>query len=55
MISSSSRLASAVVRLDGRAVGDGKAGPVTATLFAALKAEIESAIAARTQAIPARV
>ena len=54
VISSSSRLVSAVVRLDGRAVGSGKAGSVTARLFAAMKAEIESAIATRTEAIPAR-
>lgn len=53
MITSSSRLASAVVRLDGRAVGGGRTGPVTAMLFAALKAEIEAAIAARRGAVAA--
>jgi D-alanine transaminase len=44
LITSSSRLASAVVRLDGRPVGDGHAGPVTRRLFAAMRDEIAHAI-----------
>jgi D-alanine transaminase len=51
MITSSSRLVSAVVRLDDRAVGDAKCGPLTARLFAAMKTDI--AAAARTDAVPA--
>ena len=53
MITSSSRLVSAVVRLDGRAVGDAKCGPLTARLFAAMRADIAAASAARTDAVPA--
>lgn len=43
MITSSSRLASAVTRLDGRAVGDGRTGPVTRRLFDAMRDEIAAA------------
>ncbi len=53
MITSSSRLASAVVRLDGRAVGDAKCGPLTVRLFAAMRADIAATSAARTDAVPA--
>jgi D-alanine transaminase len=37
MITSSRRLASAVVRLDGRPVGDGRAGPITRRVFEAMR------------------
>jgi len=51
LITSSRRLASAVVRLDGRSVGCGHAGPVARTLFAAMREAIaqprEPASAAR--------
>lgn len=50
MITSSSRLASAVVRLDGRAVGDGAAGPSTRSLFAAMKSAMKADIAAAAHA-----
>lgn len=53
MITSSSRLVSAVVRLDGRPVGDAACGPRTARLFAAMRADIETASAARTAAVTA--
>ena len=53
MITSSSRLASAVVRLDGRTVGDGTAGPHTRRLFEAMKAEIAAAAHAGTAALGA--
>jgi D-alanine transaminase len=46
MITSSSRFVSAVVRLDGRTVGDGHAGPVTRRLFAAMRDEIAASIGA---------
>ena len=44
LITSSSRLASAVVRLDGQPVGDGHAGPVTRRVFGAMRGEIARAI-----------
>lgn len=40
MITSSRRLVSAVVSLDGAPVGDGRAGPIARRLFAALREEI---------------
>jgi D-alanine transaminase len=40
LITSSRRLASAVTRLDGRTVGDGRAGEATRRLFAAMRDEI---------------
>jgi D-alanine transaminase len=48
MITSSSRFVSAVVRLDGRAVGDGHAGHITRRLFASMRDEIAAALHGRT-------
>ena len=45
MITSSRRLLSAVTRLDGRPVGDGRTGPIARRLFAAMRAEVERGIA----------
>ena len=47
MITSSRRLVSAVTRLDGRPVRDGRAGPVTRALFARMRDDIAAAMHAR--------
>ena len=44
MITSSRRLVSAVVRLDGRPVGDGRAGPNTTRLFQQMRDDIACAM-----------
>ncbi len=44
MITSSRRLVSAVTRLDGQPVGDGRAGPVTTALFQGMRDEIARGI-----------
>jgi len=55
MITSSRRLASAVVRLDGRPVGDGIAGPVTRKLFDAMRLAIGDGIARGASGSPAEL
>ncbi|MFM2165446.1 MAG: hypothetical protein RL325_1883 [Planctomycetota bacterium] len=47
MITSSRRLVSAVTRLDGRPVRDGRAGPVTSRLFAQMREDIAAAMRAQ--------
>ena len=42
-----------IVRLDGREVGDGRAGGATRALFAAMREEIAASIAASSAASPA--
>lgn len=46
MITSSRRLVSAAIALDGTPVGDGSAGPVTRALFAQMRADIEAGMRA---------
>ena len=47
VITSSRRLLSAITALDGRPIGDGRAGPVARRLFAAMRADVERGIARR--------
>ena len=50
MITSSRRLVSAVTKLDGRAVRDGRAGRITLALFNQMRDDIAAMIASRQNA-----